>query len=130
MHINIEAPCAAHPEAAAHSPSQNSTELAQLRPPSQRELRKDGGGDGGELVWRGLARGGRAPSGPRSPKAKSCATSCSHVLRNALRSILRHVLRRVLHVLVLHVSPKGSVGGGMRMLGVGSAFGSNECGKS
>ena len=33
------------------------------------------------------------------------------------------VLRRILHVLVLHVSPKGSVWGGMRVLGVGATAG-------
>jgi len=33
------------------------------------------------------------------------------------------VLRCVLRVLVLHVPPKGSVGGGMRVLGVVSAAG-------
>ena len=35
-----------------------------------------------------------------------------------LRHVLRQVLRHVLHVLVLHESPKGSVGGGARVLGV------------
>ena len=32
---------------------------------------------------------------------------------------LRNALRHVLHVLVLHVSPKGSLGGGMRELTFG-----------
>ena len=53
-------------------------------------------------------------------------------LRHVLRHILRHVydiirnvpvLRRVLHVPVLHVSPKGSVGGRMRVLGMASVAG-------
>jgi len=33
-----------------------------------------------------------------------------HALRHILRHVLRYVLRRVLHVLVLHVSPKGKRG--------------------
>jgi len=48
-----------------------------------------------------------------------------HVLRQILRHVMRHVLRRVLRrvlcVLVLHVSPKASVGGGARVLSAGSA---------
>jgi len=40
----------------------------------------------------------------------------THVLRHVLRRVLCHVL----HVFVLHMSPKGSVGGGMRVLGAGS----------
>jgi len=43
-----------------------------------------------------------------------------HVLWHVLRSAFRHVLRRVLHVLIFHVSPKGSEGGGKRVLGVNS----------
>ena len=44
-----------------------------------------------------------------------------YVLRNALRNVLRRVL--YLHVLALRVSPKGSAGGSMRVLGVGFAAG-------
>ena len=64
--INIEAFCAAPPEALAHSPSQMPLSCP-VAPPSQRELHKDGGGGGG-----GVARRARAA---RAPKAKSCATS-------------------------------------------------------
>jgi len=71
-------------------------------PLSQRELHKDGGGSsGGE--WRGK-EGARRP-GPEGQVLH-------HVLRHAPRNALRNVLRRVLDVPVLHVSPKGSVGGG------------------
>jgi len=65
--INIEALCAAPPEALAYSPSQMplSCLVAAL---SQRELHKGGGGGGG-----GEARKAR---GARAPKANSCATSC------------------------------------------------------
>ena len=65
--INIEALCAAPPEAFAHSPSQMPLSCP-VAPPSQRELNKDGGGGGG-----GVARRARAA---RAPKLKSCATSC------------------------------------------------------
>ena len=65
--INIEALCAAPPEAFAHSPSQMPLSCP-VAPPSQRELHKDGGGGGG-----GVARRTRAA---RAPKANSCATSC------------------------------------------------------
>jgi len=43
------------------------------------------------------------------------------VLRRVLWCVLRHILRRVFHVPVLHVPPKGSVGGGMLVLGMCSA---------
>ena len=79
-------------------------------PQRERELHKDGGGGGGG----GVARRARAA---RAPTARSYATC--HVLRH----VLRHALRRVLHVPVLHVSPKGSMGGGMRVSSVGSAAG-------
>ena len=69
-----------------------------VAPLSQRELHKDGGG-GGE--WRG-EEGARRP-GPEG-----------QFLHHALRHALRNALRRVLDVLVLHVSPKESVGGGGR----------------
>jgi len=65
--INIEALCAAPPEAFAHSPSHMplSCPVASL---SQRELHKDcGGGVGGE------ARRARAA---RPPKADSCTKPC------------------------------------------------------
>ena len=101
--INIEAICAATPEARAHSPSQMplSCLVAHL---SQRELHKDGGGSGGG-DWRG-EEGARRP-GPEGQ-------FLHHALRHALRNALRNVLRRVLDVLVLHVSPKDSAGGGGR----------------
>jgi len=76
--INIEALCAAPPEAAppealAHSPSQMPLSCPVVPPktanalPSQREQHKDGGGGGG-----GVARRARAA---RAPKAKSFTTS-------------------------------------------------------
>ena len=102
--INIEALCAAPPEALAHSPSQMPLSCL-VAPLSQRELHKDGGGSGGG-EWRG-EEGARRP-GPEGQ-------FLHHVLRHALRNALRNVLRRVLHVLVLHVSPKESVGGRWKM---------------
>ena len=63
---NIEALCAAPPEALAHSPSQMPLSCP-VAPQSQRTLHKDGGGGDG-----GVARRARAA---RAPKAKSCATS-------------------------------------------------------
>ena len=63
--INIEALCAAPPEALSHSPSQMPLSCL-VAPLSKRELHKGGGG-GGE------ARRARAA---RAPKANSCATSC------------------------------------------------------
>ena len=68
-----------------------------VAPLSQRELHKGGGG-GGE------ARRVRATEGQ----------VLRHVLWHVLRSTLRSALRRVLDVLVLHVSPKESVGSGGR----------------
>ena len=53
--INIEAHCAAPPEALAHSPSQMPLSCP-VAPASQRELHKDGGGGGGG-VGGGLASG-------------------------------------------------------------------------
>ena len=101
--MNIEVLCAAPPEALAHSPSQ--MPLSCLNAPlSQRELHKYGGGSGGS-EWRG-EEGARRP-GPEEQ-------FLHHVLRHALRNALRNVLRRVLDVPILHVSPKGSVGGGGR----------------
>ena len=67
MSMNIEALCAAPPEALAHGPSQMPLSCPDA-PPSQRELRRDGGGGDG-----GVARRARAA---RAPKAKSCAMSC------------------------------------------------------
>ena len=86
-----------------------------VAPLSQRELHKDGGGSGGG-EWRG-EEGARRPG----PEGKFLHHVLRHALRNALRNVLRRVLRRVRHglvphVLVLHVSPKGSPG-------VGSAAG-------
>ena len=81
-------PGSAFPE---HEP--NATELPSCAPISAyRQLRKDSGGGGGGVAMR--ARAARAPKG----------------------QVLRHVLRHVLRVLVLHVSPKGSVGGGFKPL--------------
>ena len=65
--MNIEALCAAPPEAPAISQSQMPLSCP-VAPPSQRELHQDGGGGGG-----GVARRARAA---RAPKAMSCATSC------------------------------------------------------
>ena len=76
-----------------------------VAPLSQREPLKVGGGSGGG-EWRG-EEGARRP-GPEGQ-------FLHRVLRHALRNALRNVLRRVLDVLVLHVSPKGSVGAGTTM---------------
>ena len=65
--MDIEALCAAPPEALAHSPSQMPLSCP-VAPPSQRELHQDGGGGGGGVAMRARAA--------RAPKAKSCATSC------------------------------------------------------
>jgi len=108
--MNIEALCAAPLEALAHSPSQMPLSCP-VAPPSQREFHKDGGGGGG-----GVARRAQPRPGPEGQVLR-------HVLLHVLRNVLRSVLRRFLHVPVLHVSPKVSVGGGMRVLGVGSAAG-------
>ena len=59
-YINIEALCAAPPEASAHSPSQMPLSCP-VAPPSQCKLHKDRGA--AAVAW----RGGRAPPGPRSP---------------------------------------------------------------
>ena len=64
--MNIEALCAAPPEAFAHSPSQMLLSCP-IVPVSHCELHKDGSGGGG-----GVARRARAA---RARKAKSCATS-------------------------------------------------------
>ena len=73
-----------------------------VAPLSQLELHKDGGGSGG----------GECEEGARRPGPEG--QFLHHVLRHALRNALSNVLRRVLDVLVLHVSPKESVGGGGR----------------
>jgi len=57
----------------------------------------------------------------RAARAASKGHVLCHVLWHVLRNALRQVLRHVLIALVLH---KGSVGGDMRVLGVGSAAGS------
>ena len=72
-----------------------------VAPLSQRELHKGGDGSGGG-EWRG-------EEGARRPGSEG--QFLHHVLRHALRNALRNVLRRVLDVLVLHVTPKESVGG-------------------
>ena len=95
--INIEALCAAPPEALAHSPSQMPLSCP-VAPPSQREMHKNGSGGGGGVAMRARAA--------RAPKPKSCATSCGTPFATPPQ------LRRVLGVLVLHVLPKESVGGG------------------
>ena len=100
--MNIEALCAAPPEALAHSPSQVPLSCPVV-PQTQLELHKDAA-----LV------GARRP-GPEGQVLR-------HILRYVLRNALSSALRRVLHVPVLHVS-QGGVGGGMRVLGVGSAAG-------
>ena len=80
-----------------------------VAPLSQRELYKDGGGSGGG-EWRG-EEGARRPG----PKGQFLHDAPRNAIRSALRSALRRsALRRVLDVLVLHVSPKESVGGGGR----------------
>ena len=63
-------------------------------------------------------REGRAPLGFRVDDAARRPS-----LRHVLWHVLRNALRRVLHVLVFNVLPKGGVGAGMRVLGVGSAAG-------
>ena len=113
--LNIEALCAAPPEALAHSPNHMPLSCP-VAPLSQRELRKDGGGGGD-----GVARRARAAPGPEGQVLR-------HVLWHSLRHVLRSILRRVLHVpvlhmLVLHVSPKGGVGSGTLLLVVGFAAG-------
>ena len=67
---NIEALCAAPPEALAHSPSQMPLGCPVAPPISaSRELHKDcGSGGGGGVALRARAA--------RAPKASSCATSC------------------------------------------------------
>ena len=97
--INIEELCAAPPEAFAHSPSQMPLSCP-VAPPSRRELHKDGGGGDGGVAR--MAQGARRPG------------SEGRVLRRVLWHVLRNALRRVLHVLVLHVSPKGRRRGGSR----------------
>ena len=92
LFINIEALCA---EALAHSPSQMPLSCP-VASPSQRELHKDGGGGGGGVAMRARAA--------RAPKTKSCATSCGTSSATPCT---------VLHVLVLHVSPKGRRVGGL-----------------
>ena len=66
--MNIEALCAASPEAFAHSPSQMPLSCP-VAPPSQRELHQGGGGGGAG----GVAMRARAA---RARKPKSCDASC------------------------------------------------------
>ena len=91
------------PGSACPQPEPNTAELPGCAP-IQRELHKDGGGSGGG-EWQG-EEGARRP-GPEGQ-------FLHRVLRHALRNALRNVLRRILDVLVLHVSPKESAGGGGR----------------
>jgi len=56
-------------------------------------------------IWWHFEEGARRP-GPEGQVLR-------HVLWHALRNALRHALRCVLHVLVLHVSPKGKRVGGL-----------------
>ena len=119
--MNTEARCAAPPVALAYSPSHprkrfpkarakcHSDELPSCEPISAgRYLCKDGGS--------GVVRRARAA---RAPEGKVLR----HVLWYVLRHVLHHVLRHAFYVLVLNVPPKGSVGSGTRVLGVGSAAG-------
>ena len=76
--MDIEALCAAPPEALTHSPSQMPLSCL-VAPLSQRELHKDGGGGGGG-EWRG-EEGARRP-GPEDQFLR-------HVLWRALRNALR-----------------------------------------
>jgi len=62
----------------------------------------------------GLIRLNKACTAPRPAPHTSQARS-SRVVQGQ---------RGGLHVLILHMSPKGSVGGGTRVLGVGSTAGS------
>jgi len=114
LRVNIEAPCAAPPEARLPpQPEPNGTELpcCQLRPyliSASASCTKTAAAT--VVAW----RGGRAPPRPRTQSPALSPVACPlHVLRRVL-----YVL--VLHVLVLHVSFKGSAGGGTRVLGVGS----------
>ena len=127
--IDIEALCAAPPEALAHSPSKMplSCQVAPpkrqmplscpVAPPSQRELHKDGGGGGD-----GVARRARAA---RAPKAQSCAmfsatpsaTPCAASLTCWRRLLLwwregGQMCRRV--VIVAHRWPHMHAPGGRR----------------
>ena len=95
--LNIEVLCEAPPEALSHSPSQMPLSCP-VAPPSQREPHKDRAA--AVVAW----RGGRAPPGPET-----------QVLRHVLWYVLHNALPRVVHVLVLHVSPKGRRGEGARV---------------
>ena len=100
MNIDIEALCAAPPEVLSNpQPEPNATELPSYAPvlarAAQRRRRRRR-----RLWWRG-EEGARRP-GPEG-----------QVLRHVLRNAPRNALRRVLHVLILHVSPKGRHWGGV-----------------
>jgi len=92
------------------------------------------------IVWGGTRVLGMGSAAGRCRWRKQTpSSSCPLRAQHALRHVLRQALRRDLHVLVLHVSPKGSagvftysfftcrprasVGGGTRVFGVGSAAG-------
>jgi len=86
------------PGSACPQPEPNATELPSCarisaRAAQRRQRRRR---------WRG-GEGARRP-GPEG-----------QVLRHVLWQVLRNVLRRIVHVLVLHVSPKGGRGGGSRV---------------
>jgi len=86
------------PGSACPQPEPNATYVAaQLRPHLSASCTKTAAA----VAWRG-GEGARRP-GPEG-----------QVLRHVLWYVLRNVLRRVLHVLVLHVSSKGGLGGGSR----------------
>ena len=107
--------CAAPPEAPTHSPSQTPLSCPAA-PPSQRELHKDGGGGGGG----GVARRRRARAA-RAPKAKSCATSCgtSSETPPATPCAAFYKCPSVTcSSFTCHL--RAGVGGGARVLGVGS----------
>ena len=75
---------------------------------ASRELRKDGGGGGGGVARRArTARASKAKSG-----AESCATSCGTSPGTSCAASF---------TCPSFTSPKGSLGGGMRVMGVGSA---------
>ena len=80
-------------------------------PPSQRELHKDGGGGGG-----GVARRARDA---RAPKDKPCGASCG--TSSATSSATFCTAFFTCLSFTCHL--RACVGGGMRVLGVGSAAG-------
>ena len=108
-YINMEALCAAPPppEALAHSPSQMPLSCPVAPPHLSASCTKTAAA---ARWWRG-EEGARRPG----PEGK--------VLRHVPWHVLRNVVRRVLHVLVLHVSPKGRRGGRHACVGRGFRLG-------